>query len=137
MVKNPPAMRETWVQSLGWEDPLEEGMATHSSVFAWRIPRSEEPCGLQSCGHIELDTTERPNIAWHSINRIPLELGHYADESKECLYVLFISAITGSILWSGRPFWRREWLPTPIFLPGEFHGQRSLAGYSPWGSQRV
>ena len=38
MVKNPPAMRETWVRSLGWEDPLEEGMATHSSVLAWRIP---------------------------------------------------------------------------------------------------
>ena len=38
MVKNPPAMSETWVRSLGWEDPLEEGMATHSSIFAWRIP---------------------------------------------------------------------------------------------------
>ena len=38
MVKNPPAMRETRVQSLGWEDPLEEGMATHSSILAWRIP---------------------------------------------------------------------------------------------------
>ena len=38
LVKNLPAMQETWVQSLGWEDPLEEGMATHSSVFAWRIP---------------------------------------------------------------------------------------------------
>ena len=38
MVKNPPAMRETWVRSLGWEDPLEEGMATHSSVLDWRIP---------------------------------------------------------------------------------------------------
>ena len=37
-VKNPPAMRETWVGSLGWEDPLEEGMATHSSILAWRIP---------------------------------------------------------------------------------------------------
>ena len=37
-VKNPPAMRETWVQSLGWEDPLEEGTATHSSIHAWRIP---------------------------------------------------------------------------------------------------
>ena len=36
-VKNPPAMQETWVQSLGWEDPLEEGMATHSSILAWRI----------------------------------------------------------------------------------------------------
>ena len=38
MVKNPPAMHETWVRSLGWEDPLEEGMATHSSILAWRIP---------------------------------------------------------------------------------------------------
>ena len=38
MVKDPPAMQETWVQSLGWEDPLEEGMATHSSILAWRIP---------------------------------------------------------------------------------------------------
>ena len=37
-VKNPPAMQETWVQSLGWEDPLEEGMATYSSILAWRIP---------------------------------------------------------------------------------------------------
>ena len=38
MVKNQPAMRETWVRSLGWEDPLEEGMATHSSILAWAIP---------------------------------------------------------------------------------------------------
>ena len=38
MIKNLPAMRETWVQSLGWEDPLEEGMTTHSSILAWRIP---------------------------------------------------------------------------------------------------
>ena len=38
MVKNPPVMRETWVQSLGWKDPLEEGMATHSSTLAWRTP---------------------------------------------------------------------------------------------------
>ena len=38
LVKNPLAMREAWVQSLGWEDPLEEGMATHSSILAWRIP---------------------------------------------------------------------------------------------------
>ena len=52
-VKNPPAMQElqkTWVQSLGEEDPLEEGMATHSSILAWRIPRSEETGELQSVG---------------------------------------------------------------------------------------
>ena len=49
-VKNPPAMQETWVLSLDWEDPLEEGLATHSSTLAWRIPWSEEPDKLQSVG---------------------------------------------------------------------------------------
>ena len=49
-VKNPPAMQEMWVQSLGWEDPLEEDMATHSSSLAWRISWTEEPGGLQSIG---------------------------------------------------------------------------------------
>ena len=49
-VKNLPAMQETWVRSLGWEDPLEEGMATHSSILAWRIPWTEEAGGLQSIG---------------------------------------------------------------------------------------
>ena len=47
MVKNLPAMWETWVRSLGWEDPLEKEMATHSSILAWRIPWTEEPGGLQ------------------------------------------------------------------------------------------
>ena len=49
-VKNLPAMQETGVQSLDWEDPLEKGMATHSSILAWRITWTEEPCGLQSMG---------------------------------------------------------------------------------------
>ena len=47
MVKNLPAMQGTWVQFLGQEDPLEEEMATHSSILAWKIPRTEEPGGLQ------------------------------------------------------------------------------------------
>ena len=50
MVKNLPVMRETWVCSLGQEDPLEKGMATHSSVIAWRTPWTEEPGGLWSMG---------------------------------------------------------------------------------------
>ena len=50
MLKNMPAMHKTWVQSLGWEDPLEKEMATHSSILAWRIPQTEEPGGLQSMG---------------------------------------------------------------------------------------
>ena len=48
MVKNPPAKQETQVRSLGREDPLEKGMATHSSILAWEIPRTEEPGRLQS-----------------------------------------------------------------------------------------
>ena len=46
-VKNPPTGQETWVRSLGWEDPLEKGVATHFTVLAWRIPRTEEPGRLQ------------------------------------------------------------------------------------------
>ena len=52
LVKNPPAMRETWVRSLGWDDPLEEGMATHSSILAWRI------LGYSPWGCKESDMTE-------------------------------------------------------------------------------
>ena len=48
VVKNLLAMQKTWVRSLGWEDPLEKGMATHSSILAWRIPWTEEPAGLES-----------------------------------------------------------------------------------------
>ena len=50
MVKNLPAMQDTWIRSLGWEDPLEKEMATHSSILAWRIPWTEEPGGLRSMG---------------------------------------------------------------------------------------
>ena len=50
VVKNLPAMQETWVQSLGWEDSLEKEMVTHFSILAWRIPWTEEPSGLQPTG---------------------------------------------------------------------------------------
>ena len=59
MVKNLPAMQETWVLSLGQEDPPEKGMATHSSILAWRIPWTEESGRLRSMGPKKLDTTER------------------------------------------------------------------------------
>ena len=58
MVKNLPTMQETWVLSLGWKDPLEKEMATHSSILAWRIPWTEEPGGLSPWGRKELDMTE-------------------------------------------------------------------------------
>ena len=50
LVKNSPAMWDTWVRSLGWEDPLEKGKATHSSILAWKISWAEEPGGLHSMG---------------------------------------------------------------------------------------
>ena len=56
-VKNPPEIQETWVRSLGWEDPLEKEISTHSSILAWRIPWTEEPGELQSMGLQVLDTT--------------------------------------------------------------------------------
>ena len=57
-LKRLPAKWETWVRSLGQEDPLEKEMATHSSILAWRVPWTEELCGLQSTGRKESDTTE-------------------------------------------------------------------------------
>ena len=64
-VKNLPAMWETWIQSLGWENPLEKGMATHSNILAWRIPWSL--VGYSSWVHKELDMTERLTLLLLSI----------------------------------------------------------------------
>ena len=78
VVKNLPANAgdtETQVRSLGQEDPLEEGVETHSSILAWRIPRTEEPGRLQSIGLQELDTTEMTEHA-HTKSRLILILSH-------------------------------------------------------------
>ena len=70
MVKHLPAMQETWVQSLGREDPLEKEMATHYSTLAWKIPWTEEPGRLySSCGRKELDTTEQLHSLTHSYKK--------------------------------------------------------------------
>ena len=63
MVKNLPAVQETQVWSLGWEDLLEKDMATHSSILAWRIPWTEEPGGLQSMGSQRVDMTVWPTLS--------------------------------------------------------------------------
>ena len=68
LVKNLPAMQETWVRSLGLKDPLEKGMATHSSILSWRNPWMEEPDGLLSMGCKELDTTEQLTLLLSLIN---------------------------------------------------------------------
>ena len=59
-----PAMQETWVRYLGWEEPLEKEMATHSSILAWRIPWMEEPGGYSPRGRKEWDTTERLHFTY-------------------------------------------------------------------------
>ena len=62
MVKNLPAMWETWVQSLGWEELLKKGVATHSSILAWRIPWTGKPGKLHLWGHKDLDMTKRLSL---------------------------------------------------------------------------
>ena len=66
MVKNLPAMRKTWVQSLDWEDSLENGMATPSNTLAWRIPGQRSLAGYSPWGHKESDMTEQPTFHFHS-----------------------------------------------------------------------
>ena len=66
MINNLAAMRETWVGSLGQEDPLKKEMATHSSILAWRIPRTEEPGGLQSIGSQRVGHDYMTNTHRHS-----------------------------------------------------------------------
>ena len=70
LVKNPPAMRETWVQSLGWEDPLEKGKATHSSILAWRIPRTVQSTGSQRVRYDWVTFTHISNDWWKWKRRV-------------------------------------------------------------------
>ena len=83
MVKNVPATWETWARSLGWEGTLEEGMATHSSIHAWRIPWTKEPGGLQSDSHKESDTTERLSTHVRDQNTVGAPGGGGGQECRE------------------------------------------------------
>ena len=65
IVKNPPVMWETWARSLGWDDPLEEGMATHSSILAWRIPMDRGAWRATVCG-VAKSQTQLSDLAQHS-----------------------------------------------------------------------
>ena len=84
-VKNPPAMLETWVRSLGWEDSLEEEMATHSRILAWRIPWIEKPGRLQSMGLQRVGS----NFHFHFFSR---------DKTMHLFWG-----------WKGRQSWRQDW----------------------------
>ena len=89
LVKNLPAMRETQVWSLGWEDPLEKGMATHSSLPAWRIQWTEEPGGLQSMGfqRIIQDWTTNTHTHTHTHTHIIKLLPHSLSQMVMCVRV--------------------------------------------------
>ena len=89
VVKNLPAMQETQVRFLGWEDPLEKEMAIHSSILVWKILWTEEPGGLQSMESQELDTTERLNHHHHHTYHISLNQLS-VDEHLDCFHVLAI-----------------------------------------------
>ena len=74
LVKNPPVMQETWVRSLGWEDPLEKGKATHSSILAWRIPRTVESTRSQRVGHNRVTFTLWVFVAVFAVSLVPLSV---------------------------------------------------------------
>ena len=123
LVKNLPAVQETWVGSLGQEDPLEKGMATHSSIIAWKVLLTEEPGGPQSMGSQELDTTQLLN---HQGVRNTLA-GKFFTSSVTWEALFFFKMRHRFNLWDRKIPWRRKWHPLQLFLPGESHGQRSLA----------
>ena len=77
--------QETQVQSLGWEDPLEEEMATCSSILAWEIPWTEEPGGLQSTGHKELDSTEQLTLSLWLVAHYPVHVSVFMINSVQSL----------------------------------------------------
>ena len=116
-------MRETQVRSLDQEDPLEKGMAIHSGILAWRIPWTEEPGRLQSMGwqRVGYDWSD---LAWKLQSRWL--------SGKESAYQCSRCRRLQLDPWVGKILCRSKWLPTPVFLPGKPHGQRSLVGYSPW-----
>ena len=95
----------------------EKGMATHSSFLAWRIPWTEKLGWLQFMG---LHLSTAPKSLQLTMYHLPADLG------LQCRRPRFDP-------WVKKIPWRRERLPSPVFLPGELHGQINLVGYSPWG----
>ena len=129
MVKNVPVMQETWVWSLGQEDPLEKGMVTHSSILTWRIPWTEEPGKLQSIelkivGHGWATNTHiHTHTHTHTHTGLPMWLS-----GKESTCQRRRCRRYGFDLWVWKIPWNRKCQPNLVFLPEKSHGQRSLVG---------
>ena len=147
-------MQETLVQLLGQEDPLEKGQASHSifSGFPGGPSGKESPCNVgdlasnpglgRSPGEGNgyplqySDLENSMDCIVHAVakSRTQLKQFHFHQASLVAQWVKSLSARkkTQGQSWVSKILWRRKWQPTPIFLPGEFHGQRSIVGYSPW-----
>ena len=117
LVKNPPAMWDIWVRSLGWEDLLEKGKATHSSILAWRIPWTVQPMRSQ-----------RVRRYWDFYFHFTFTFWWLSGKESacQCRKCRFNP-------WVGKMPWRRKWQTTPVSLPGKSYAQRSLVGYRPGG----
>ena len=113
------------VRSLGQEDPQKEETATHSSILAWEILCPWDiAVGYSPWGHKELDTTEQLHFITYSLWRLSSKgSACQCREHRRCKFDPWVRKIP----------WSRKWQPFQVFLHGEFHGQRSLAGYSPQG----
>ena len=96
MVKNLPATQKTRVQSLGWEDPLEKGMAIHSSILAWRIPWTEEPDGLRSMGLQRVGHDWATNTATTTMNSWPLLLSE--PQVNKSQFLPWVSSIWNTVI---------------------------------------
>ena len=135
-------MQETRVWSLGWEDPLEEGMATHSSILAWRIPRTEEPGGLQSTGSPRVRHS-RAHTHTHTQTHVWLWRAVFLVSAPRAPGFPHRAHGKESVCNAGEPASIPGWGRSP----GEGNGnplqyscleiplgrERSLVGYSPWG----
>ena len=128
MVKNLPAMQETCVQSLGREDLLEKGMATHSRIFAWRQPSRIFNLELPNCPWAAIDMTGTRRVTISQFAQDCPNLGHPWWLRQQTICLQCRRPVFDPWIW--KIVWSSEQLPTPVFLPGEFHRQRSLTGYS-------
>ena len=128
-------MWEMQVQSLGWDDPVEKEMATHSSILAWKIPWMEEPGGLwfmESLGHDLAIKPPPPPFLF--LVRNSSHLGFLDGTSgKEPACQCRRYKKCGFNSWVRKIPWRKAWPPTLVFLPGESLGHRRLVGYSTQG----
>ena len=136
MVKNLPAMQETRVQSLSRENPLEKGMSTHSRFLAWRIPWTEEPCGLQSTGLQRVGHDWVANTHMYLLYYIYMYIHIYVIHYIALLYLFYIQWCV--YIWE-------DWLALPTQsmdmslskTPAYGDRQGRPVCCSPWGSQRV